>query len=61
MKNIKLKARPVRYGYQSVFEATVLREFGIGKGSLSFEITSNKYVNEHVQWLWEQFLRHVEE
>lgn len=54
----KLTARPAPYGTmaQALFEDT-LSTLGIKQGTLAISEDGTRYLNEHIQWLWEQYAR----
>lgn len=50
---MKVSERPT---LQNLFEQCLI-EMGIKKGCLSISQDGSKYLNEHIQWLWEQFVK----
>lgn len=40
---------------QAIFEFLLTRNMGINRGVLAFT-DETRYANEHIQWLWEQFM-----
>lgn len=48
---------------QADFENLMIRHFGIRIGAFAIETLQcgnvSSYVNEHIQWMWEQYRRHT--
>jgi len=56
-----LTAAPEPHGSytQYCFEEQLTENMGIERGALAIHPTENRYTNEHIQWMWEQYRRHV--
>lgn len=51
---------PLIYSDQEDFERIMQRNFGINRGMFSIlhiEGHETRYLNEHIQWLWVQYLK----
>ena len=52
---MKLVSAPTPGSTQFEFEKTVISVMKVKYGALGINPTLNKYVNPHIQWLWEQY------
>lgn len=52
-----LQLQPMRSSKQLSFETCMVSEMKIRHGALAFSETGNRYLNEHIQWIWEQFCK----
>ena len=54
-----LTASPDPHGNytQYLFEEKLTEHMRINRGALAIHPTENRYTNEHIQWLWEQYSR----
>ncbi len=41
--------------YQEIFEDILREKFGLNKGCFAITQNGDRYVNEHIQWFWEQW------
>lgn len=55
----ELSISPKRGSTQATFENITIRNFGLRLGAFGLCQDKDEYTNEHVQWMWEQYRRHV--
>lgn len=54
-----LTPSPKRGSTQATFENLIIRNFGMRLGAFGLSLHKDEYTNEHIQWMWEQYRRHV--
>lgn len=54
-----LTPSPKRGSTQATFENLIIRHFGMRLGAFGLSLHKDEYTNEHIQWMWEQYRRHV--
>lgn len=52
----KLTDLPIAGGFQHLFEQKML-ELGILKGTMCLHAKRHQYLNPHVQWMWQQYMK----
>lgn len=55
MKALELVLLPSKDSIQSKFEVACVMQMGLKLGVLAIHHNQNRYCNEHIQWLWEQY------
>lgn len=55
----ELSISPKPGSEQATFENLLIRHFGMRLGAFGLSLHKDEYTNEHIQWMWEQYRRHV--
>lgn len=55
----ELSISPKPGSEQATFENLLASHFGIRPGAFGLCQHKDEYSNEHVQWMWEQYRRHI--